>query len=461
MRSRRRGFALLILLALAVLAVGFALIYHQWSRHGQQVSFRIEQAETMRLLAESAMEEAFAWLHRECSDYRSATAAWVREPSAPPLAIPLPGVGRWLATSLRGGPTVELTAEARHVDRRTEDHDGAPFFRPDDGSPGEAVGTIECRVTATLWQRDLLTRTRLATGRLLRHHDVWVVSMVTPRLPDRPRAAYAHNFVLDYVLLVRDGLAEFRESEGRSLNPAALPFTIDQDDLPSERRGRISFGGTDSTKPPIALGDQDPLPRFFNRAGLVIDGATTGPAGFRPWGHFSLWHRRQVPPDAAMLEGIGLLDRRRRVLRLNGIVHLAGELVVGDPEAPWTIEGQGVLIAPAITVRGSLIKARPDDLCVLFARRGPITVETERRVEAALVAVNDAKTGCVLARRALDLRGALIVDRLATERWASGVAHRLAYDPALTSPDRASYVVNLSRWISFQRWVLDAPEAAP
>ncbi len=689
MRHGRRGLTLLILLALAILAVGFALIYLQMSRHGQLVSFRFEQAETVRGLAESAMEEAFAWLHRECSDFRSATAAWVRERPAKSLTIPLPAVRRLLPTELRGGQFVELAAEARLVDFRSNDHDGAPFFRPADGSPGEGVGTLECRITATLWQRGLLGRTRLATGHLIRHHDLWVVSMVTPRDNTRPRAAYAHNFALDHVLLVRDGLAEFRESGGRSLNTAAFTFTITQDDLPAGRRGKVFFGGTDSTKPSTAaagqlprenyvflnlappferlippplmteyripqddvltlvpswdspgdwqgiegvfpfahrplfhaapvtsedrfweknrdllaltlegaaanldpglaivsgdpgraadpgfvgsilegairqrfhvfshfyvdldkaslfldgawtairsradlaaeadqlkdlayrtpcvplpsvpppdmtseqvafltalpevdgrhpplltskaeasfkygttsgdpahppVADQFPLPRFFDRTGLAIDEATTGPTGFRPWGHFSLWHRRQCPADPATLEGLGLLDSRRRVVRLNGIVHVAGDLSLGDPESPWTVEGQGVLVAPAITVRGSLVKARPDDLCVLFARRGPIVVETDRRIEAALVAVNDAKTGAVLARRALDLRGAIVVDRLATERWAIGVAHRLAYDPALKSPDRASYVVNLSRWVSFHRWIPDAPEGAP
>ncbi|MBF0547682.1 MAG: hypothetical protein HQM08_24800 [Candidatus Riflebacteria bacterium] len=205
--------------------------------------------------------------------------------------------------------------------------------------------------------------------------------------------------------------------------------------------------GEDVQNPPQKA--QFPTPRFFNSKGQNIDVHRTGNEGFRPFNFFSLWNRKLLP--VGRLEEIGYLCPTEGLIKPRGIIHCQGSLeFVPVNGGDWKIKGQGVIIADSFVISAGIQKSGPEDLLILFTRKGGIRVTTDRPIEAVLIATNDNENGSIVCQQPLKLKGALICDLLETYRWVDG-KHLIEYDSLLKNSDEYQYQICLSNWTNFVR----------
>ncbi|MBF0406904.1 MAG: hypothetical protein HQM10_06100 [Candidatus Riflebacteria bacterium] len=678
------------LMFLSILAISF----HRSSQQQKQSSFKFQQNDNARIILDGALEEAYAWFFKETSSPGSPAGQWLISRSTSRFDIPLEVTANQANSMIRGGFSSALSASARLIDFRSNDVTGAPYSPP---SGADGGGTVEIKVRLSIQKSSFLTSPfdMVLTG--IKHVEYKVVSMVSPRDNSAQRTAYSQCFPLDYALFVRNGLEEFRKTNGFSLNNEKKKLVVDQNSLSPEKRGKIYFGETDPQKqatglrnsPPIdnfvflnvpqsfeslvppcsqtqQIGHDDvialfpwlndtlfntlkqqesairsarfenlkgtfhiqthPLPKtryasgteeyektmvyliakqlfgadgvypaesgyfllgenpdfatdmtnagsilegairkrflylvyltldfsearvvgrykvpfgtrgfsedipqemkdkfremqkavlcidlpedtsnipdpnlkrflqnlpqvaarfpqvslksrfdtnflygggqednvqtppakssfvspkFYNIMGTQVDVHRTGLEGFRPFNFFSLWYRKQVPIER--LPEIDLFNFGDCTINARGIVHLLGNLEISAAGGgDWKIKGQGVLIADNFKITTGIQKSSPNDLLVLYTRKGRIVVDTDRPVEAVLVATNDDENGAILAQRPLKLKGGLICDYLDSTRWCDG-KHVIEYDPLLKSRTDYQYQICLTRWTNFFR----------
>jgi|GEM_PF-5426126 len=324
------------------------------------------------------------------------------------------------------------------------------------------------------------------------HHDYLVVAMVSRRNNFSARTGYSQSFPLDYSLLIRDGLKESREYSGKVPDGERKILIIDQKTLTPDNCGKICFSGTDAgnslagdtpsgyvvidyghadktgispaprlnasqpfnpTPGSLNLPVQElPAPIFFNRQNGPVSLFSTGANGFQAYGNFELWSRRRLKRDD--LVRLRIIDFDKKIIRPRGIIHTAETDGLTFEAGAWKIEGCGVLIAPKFSIAGPISKSTDKDMLVLFARKEGIEVITDQRIESALIAVNDDLTGCVTVLKKLDLKGAIIADRLNLALWNPG-SHKIEYDPAFKLKDKDVYITSLSRWTTFQSWKIN------
>ncbi|PKL50622.1 MAG: hypothetical protein CVV42_02535 [Candidatus Riflebacteria bacterium HGW-Riflebacteria-2] len=167
------------------------------------------------------------------------------------------------------------------------------------------------------------------------------------------------------------------------------------------------------------------------------------PAKIELYDRITLWRARNLRVND--LEQMLIIDRERKILNLYGICHCADQIeLAGD----WQIKGKGVLIADSFNIAGALKKSGNEDMLVLYARKGKITVDTSEKIEAALIAINDKHNGTVESRQALNLSGMLLADYLNLDNWSNNT-HRVSFDKALLDADK-SYQISVSPWTNFR-----------
>ncbi|MBF0407195.1 MAG: hypothetical protein HQM10_07570 [Candidatus Riflebacteria bacterium] len=227
--------------------------------------------------------------------------------------------------------------------------------------------------------------------------------------------------------------------------------TIDQKypqvSLISRYDSSFSYGGSgeDVQKPPQKA--QFVQPKFYNSKGQIIDVHRRGAEGFRPFNFFSLWSRKSFPVDE--LQKINFLSPDEGLIKPRGIIHCKGPFNLSpNGSGQWKIKGQGVIIADSFNIAAGITKSGPDDLLVMFTRKGSIRIDTDKRLEVVLMAINDNENGSILVQKPLNLKGALICDLLETYRWADG-NHQIEYDPILKSTTDYQYQICLSPWTNF------------
>jgi hypothetical protein len=192
-----------------------------------------------------------------------------------------------------------------------------------------------------------------------------------------------------------------------------------------------------------------PTPRFFHYRNPGSSDSSVYASV--PYAHVNLWTRRKLSLQQA--EDFGILSADRKKVNLRGIVQINEPVTLGTSGGTVEVSGQGVLIAPGITIKSGIEKADIDAICVLLTRGYPIVVDTDQPINASLVSIGkNNRNGHIKALQKLDLRGALAVDLLRLDQWAEGVEHVIKYDPALKA-NKDIYKINLSRWVSFQRMI--------
>lgn len=189
-----------------------------------------------------------------------------------------------------------------------------------------------------------------------------------------------------------------------------------------------------------------PLFYYYRNPGSTEDST----AATVPYAHVNLWARRIL--SVAQAEEFGIIDRAGKKLNLRGIIQINEPLTIGE-SGEMTVEGQGVIIATGITIKGGIKKAKDENVCVLLTRGYPIIVDTDQTIEASLVSIGkNNRNGHIKALKKLHLKGALAVDLLRLDQWAENVEHKIEYDPML-KPNEDQYQINIVRWVSFQRMI--------
>ncbi|MBF0407320.1 MAG: hypothetical protein HQM10_08200 [Candidatus Riflebacteria bacterium] len=204
-------------------------------------------------------------------------------------------------------------------------------------------------------------------------------------------------------------------------------------------------------------------PSFFSVNNTPINSTENTTAKcFRPYNHFNLFNLFAENMDEAIR--LGIYDPVNGILNLSGIVLINDAVTLGSPRIKsLTIHGQGVLICANGEIKilsGIKKRQNSDDLCVLVAREGAISVHTSELIEASLISViNESKKpsnltnrmqGRIIAKRPLNLKGAVVVDILKTKDWEVG-EHYLEYDEYLKQLSEPVFCVNYSPRISFER----------
>jgi hypothetical protein len=230
MTSQRRGFVfpatIFVVLFLSILILQFFWI----SRHSRIQAHRFAMSEVNRKLAESAMEEAYK-VFSHALEQSLPIRGHILERNPTSQELPLSRV-RELAQDLVPGYSSSVRAWFRLVDFRECNAAGKTFYGQ------EALGTIELKVETRLFQGN---KTH-SLCRFLRHHDLKIATLATQE-HDEARTQYAGGFLLDYLLFIRDGVQEFTETSGLSLNPPPeiqVRFTQPAEEI----IGRIFLGAT-------------------------------------------------------------------------------------------------------------------------------------------------------------------------------------------------------------------------
>jgi hypothetical protein len=183
-----------------------------------------------------------------------------------------------------------------------------------------------------------------------------------------------------------------------------------------------------------------------------------------PYANFNLFNKRfinyAVKTDSLdELAELGILteNKGKKVLNLRGIIQCSKPVELGD----IVIKGSGVLMARGITINGGITRdeSNPNSVCVLFSRNDDIKINTDKEINAALIAmkctdlsgVNMGKvSGILCPNNNLNLNGSLVVDKLYLTRWKNSGTHKIKYDGKL-APKKDVYALNLSRWVTFER----------
>ncbi|MFZ5951952.1 MAG: hypothetical protein ACOYXC_14690 [Candidatus Rifleibacteriota bacterium] len=675
---KKKSGSLYLLVVFIIVSVSvLAGKFFQISRQQQSSSFRLEQNLLAREIAESAHNEAYAQIVNQTTDRESDLAKWLAAKNNHDIyQLDLPATESIKPQLLKPNFSAEIKCELKKIDFRSNSHELIDYSPLDQGQ-----GTLAIKIEIEIFH-GLINAKKLLSASLTRHHDYLVAAMVSRRNNSSARTDYSQSFPLDYALLVRDGLKEFREYSGNVLNDENNFLTIDQEALTPENCGKIYFGGADAgnhqlgdmpplgnyvflnideknlnaipnsptdkvtidmyeilelvpelnnslnllqdntttiqgvsgvfkittgptfrsiysgleqkiekkcldklqqisafadanttpfsltvgsktkvsnaqflraclegsirkrflylvhfyidlsnatvtynhelngltTEPvkqdeidrltvfenrilclpnlpgaadtpenehflqvlndkyaekngvslisqlnashPFSLTpgslnspDQDfPTPVFFNRQNGPVSSFSTGANGFQAYGNFELWSRRRLKRDD--LVRLKIIDFDKKIIRPRGIIHTAEADGLTFDAGEWKIEGCGVLIAPKFSIAGSISKSTDKDMLVLLARKEGIEVTTDQRIESALIAVNDDLTGCVTVLKNLDLKGAIIADRLNLALWNPG-SHKIEYDPAFKLKDKDVYITSLSRWTTFQAWKIN------
>jgi len=673
-RKPRKGSLYLLIVFIIVSVSVLAAKFFQISRQQQSSSFRLEQNLAARGLAESAQAEAYASIVMQTEKLDSDLSKWlVDKNQRGPFALALPATECTKGDLLKSNFSADIVCELKKIDFRSHSHEMVDYASPDEGQ-----GTLAISVAVKLFH-GIVSRSPSFSASLTTHHDYLIAAMISRRSNSSQRTGYSQAFPLDYVLLVRDGLNEFRDYSGNILNDTTNKLIINQESLDKTNCGKIYFGGADLTNhqvgaspplgnyvffnlgedmtdaipsPPLSkvtigqneilelipdlnkaisdlsdltstvqgvqgifvistapvlrsaysgldqmlerkgldklqqigemcetnctpfsvlLGSKAKLtddflsaifegsirkrflylvhfyidlsnavithpddtgamttspveqtevdrlkefsnrivclpekaaettenqhflnllnqrfserdgvslishlnashtmnfsqgsfsspggdyatPVFFNRKNQQVNVSSVGVSGFMPYGSFELWSKRMLKADD--LVRLKIIDVDNKIIRPRGVIHISDSdgLTIGDGD--WKIEGCGVLVASKIVVHGSITKTKDSDLLVLYARSTDIEINTDKRVEAALVAINNNRFGRITALKKLDLKGAIIADRLNIALWEPG-EHKLEYDSAFKLANKDVYISSISKWTTFQAWVVD------
>ncbi|MBI3038509.1 hypothetical protein HYY75_05575 [bacterium] len=222
--------------------------------------------------------------------------------------------------------------------------------------------------------------------------------------------------------------------------PPPLPKELTRDNFPAARLAIFSRGG--DGRYPIKASDQ----------------------GFYPYGYVTT--RSRVFESIEQLEEFGIIEYpkpnmpgTRGKLNLRGniaVIPTEEQLVELGKDGPLEINGQGVLMSYwGFNIKDELVKSGngKNNLCVLRSINGPININTDKKIEAALIAINTTREGTPLLRisvsKSLNLKGALAADYLGAQYWPKS-SHVIEYDSAFQSPEDL-FQIYISRFVTFLR----------
>ncbi|MBF0545602.1 MAG: hypothetical protein HQM08_14260 [Candidatus Riflebacteria bacterium] len=234
-RQQKWGSSLLLVLFILVFLSLLISQYLLTTRTGQSTSFHFEQSDKLRLIAESASDEMIQELAVKCCDFRSPAGQWLMKHvigETFPLNVSV--TEKELNGSVRGDFISKITGEAKIFDFRGFDQDKNSYYK------GEGVGRI---LLTTLVSRNTGSQNESRFCRLVRIHDFKISSAISARNNFEPRKGYVHNFLLDYVFFLKDGIKNFWENGEGLLNPGLPKILINQEKISSsDKLGKVFLG---------------------------------------------------------------------------------------------------------------------------------------------------------------------------------------------------------------------------
>lgn len=171
------------------------------------------------------------------------------------------------------------------------------------------------------------------------------------------------------------------------------------------------------------------------------------------FGHFNLWNKRLLELNSKTNDFVDLeiYDKENNILHLRGVMHSVSPITLGEENKTLVVDGCGVLIANGITINGAIKKKNPKSVCVLMSRDADININTNKEIQAALIALGRNTRNCIIhSNEELNLKGAIIADKLNLSSWKKNVNHKITYDSAL-APVKDIYQINITRQVSFER----------
>lgn len=240
LRNSRRGVVFYVVLSVVTVMGVFILFYQNFSRQLAFSSFYHVNREKLRNLTDVIIDSAFNTIQAATRDPgheltrsivdQMRSAAISNTPFA--LTAPLFEANK---STLLNGAALKYTLTGRIFDKRIQTPQDQKYYS------GEGLGTLEILVDATL---ETPSGKMLARCQRRRHFDIKSACLVS-NYKNRENS-YAMTFPLDFALLVRNGLREFKEGyRGQSLNVGQKLVIQDQSSIPVSRRGLVYFGKAD------------------------------------------------------------------------------------------------------------------------------------------------------------------------------------------------------------------------
>lgn len=232
--SPRRGLAIPFALAVVLLLGGMVAAFHQLMMSSQHSTGKFIEDAVLKRIAEAGVNEAWTRVRQALQDpaKNPKLLDLLRTGSTAPFdGLALPLTESWGKGLVKSGQ-LQVKCRLRVVDQRQNDSKGVAYFGD------EKVGTLGISASAVLTRGDGKPP---KTCTLDRFHDFKNLALLTPA--SGRNGKYTCSAPLDYALLVRNGLKEFEDTQGLSLNPRDQKLLIKQ---PNEvgKLGKIYFGGT-------------------------------------------------------------------------------------------------------------------------------------------------------------------------------------------------------------------------
>jgi hypothetical protein len=140
------------------------------------------------------------------------------------------------------------------------------------------------------------------------------------------------------------------------------------------------------------------------------------------------------------LTTLGIVDCQNNLIKVSNY-HIATnqttstKLVLQTSDGqPFTVWGQGIVMADEIVIKSGIKKNRPEDFLVLVSIVKPLVIDTDQEVEAYLASPywlpEEMKDGggTVIGRQATKLHGGIMAYDMNFEDWAAA-KHEIVYDP--------------------------------
>lgn len=233
----RRGNAFLLTVIFLVLIFLWVIAFNRVAFQTSHEAFRSEFTEMGKHLVEGAVGEVFRILDNETTDPNHPHTRWLIDRSdnrsmvwnlsdIPLMQAATADIEREWVLKV---DSLKVTATKRTVDfrnRRNASPSSPEYYEQEGHGTIVFVGTL---VLSRAGQPSLSLK-------LEAHHDYKIACIVSRRQTGAARDP-AKNLNLDYVLYVRDGLREFRQSKGRMLNRDQFELAVKP-----KTKGRIYFG---------------------------------------------------------------------------------------------------------------------------------------------------------------------------------------------------------------------------
>lgn len=238
--KRRRGVVFYVVLAVTTIMGIFILFYQNFSRQLAFSSFYHVNRERVRNLTEVVIDSAFSNLQIATRDATNPLARQLVEQmksaaiTNSPFALQAP-LFEANKNDLLLGASFNYTLNGRIFDKRIQAPQGQKYH------PGEGLATLEIAIDAAL---ETPSGKVLAKCKRLRHYDIKISCLVSNFV--KRQNSYAMTFPLDFALLVRNGLREFKDGyRGQSYNEGLKLQILDQSTISANLRGLVYFGKAD------------------------------------------------------------------------------------------------------------------------------------------------------------------------------------------------------------------------